>query len=184
MARHPPSNGLRYALKKHDGWCLHYDLRLEFNDTLLSWVLPVGPSCFVGVTRKAIEMEDHRIENILFEGLHRTGTIMVWDKGIWIAQPDSEDILGSLERGTLRFTLYGERISGAWILFRKDPTKRGYRSDWIFRKEEDSFAARPGDPCVLRRWPNSVLRPGRSLEEIKRDWTHPARQLATQSSLF
>src|SRR6185437_1879395 len=62
-----------YAMKKHHATRLHYDLRLEWNGVLLSWALPEGPSCHVGELRIAIEMEDHRSEYLLFEGLHPTG---------------------------------------------------------------------------------------------------------------
>jgi len=72
-----------YAMKKHHATRLHYDLRLEWNGVLLSWALPDGPSCCAGVIRKAIEMEDHSRTNLLFEGVHETGPIMLWDRGTW-----------------------------------------------------------------------------------------------------
>jgi bifunctional non-homologous end joining protein LigD len=184
MAEPTPLCGFRYVMKKHDARRLHYDLRLEFNGVLLSWALPVGPTCFSGVNREAIEMEDHRLENILFEGLHETGPIMLWDRGLWTPEPDSREVQNSLQRGILRFTLHGERLGGTWTLTRKDAVRRGYQSHWILCKEADSFAARPGDPCVLQHWPNSVLRPERSLEEIRSYWAHPAPKLPTQINLF
>jgi bifunctional non-homologous end joining protein LigD len=183
IAERIPLCGLRYVMKKHDSRRPHYDLRLEFNGVLLSWVLPVGPTCFPGVNREAIEMEDHRLEYILFEGLHETGTIMLWDRGLWTPEPDSLDVRNSLERGIFRFTLHGERLGGTWMLTRKDAVS-GHQSRWTLCKEADSFAACPGDPCVLQHWPNSVLRPGRSLEEIRSYWAHPAPKLATQINLF
>lgn len=72
-----------YAIKKHQATHLHYDLRLEWNGVLLSWALPQGPSCRAAVLREAIEMEDHRVANLLFEGVHETGPIMLWDRGTW-----------------------------------------------------------------------------------------------------
>jgi bifunctional non-homologous end joining protein LigD len=42
-----------YAMKKHHATRLHYDLRLEWNGVLLSWILPEGPSCCAGTIRKA-----------------------------------------------------------------------------------------------------------------------------------
>src|SRR5580658_3583892 len=94
-----------YAMKKHHATRLHYDLRLEWNGVLLSWALPEGPSYRVGVMRKAVEMEDHRRANLLFEGVHETGPIMLWDRGTWSPDSESEDIESSLRRGILRFTL-------------------------------------------------------------------------------
>jgi DNA ligase D-like protein (predicted 3'-phosphoesterase) len=70
-----------YAMKKHHATRLHYDLRLEWNGVLLSWALPDGPSCCGGAIRQAIEMEDHNRANLLFEGVHETGPIMLWDRG-------------------------------------------------------------------------------------------------------
>ena len=64
-------------LKKHRATRLHYDLRLEWNGVLLSWALPEGPGYRAGVLREAIEMEDHRVANLLFEGVHETGPIML-----------------------------------------------------------------------------------------------------------
>ncbi len=58
-----------YAMKKHRATRLHYDLRLEWNGVLLSWALPEGPGSRAGVLREAIEMEDHSVANLLFEGV-------------------------------------------------------------------------------------------------------------------
>ena len=58
-----------YAMKKHHAARLHHDLRLECNGVLLSWALPEGPSCRAGEIRIAIEMEDHKRANLLFEGV-------------------------------------------------------------------------------------------------------------------
>ncbi len=88
-----------YGMKKHDATRLHYDLRLEWNGVLLSWALPEGPSCRAGVIRKAIEMEDHSRANLLFEGVHETGAIMLWDCGTWEPNPESNDIENSLSMG-------------------------------------------------------------------------------------
>jgi len=94
-----------YAIKKHHATRLHYDLRLEWNGVLLSWALPQGPSCRAGVLREAIEMEDHRVANLPFEGVHQTGPIMLWDRGTWELHPEFEDIESCLRKGILRFTL-------------------------------------------------------------------------------
>ena len=105
-----------YAMKKHHARRLHYDLRLEWNGVLLSWALPKGPSYCAGVICQAIEMDDHSRANLLFEGVHETGTIALWDRGTWEPHLESDDIEGSLRRGILRFTLHGERLRGAWSL--------------------------------------------------------------------
>ena len=68
-------------------------------------------------------MEDHRRANLLFEGLHETGPIMLWDCGTWEAHLESEDIESSLRRGILRFTLRGEKLKGGWTLVRMNSAR-------------------------------------------------------------
>jgi len=70
-----------YAMKQHHAAHLHYDLRLEWNGVLLSWALSEGPSRRAGAIREAIEMEDLNRAHLLFEGVHETGPIMLWDRG-------------------------------------------------------------------------------------------------------
>ena len=103
---------------KHHATRLHYDLRLEWNGVLLSWALPEGPSCRVGMAREAIEMPDHRKKYLSFEGVHETGPIMLWDRGTWVPDPHCEDVKSSLREGVLQFTLCGEKLEGGWILTR------------------------------------------------------------------
>jgi len=173
----------RYAMKKHRATRLHYDLRLEWNEILLSWALPEGPSCCAGAIRKAIEMEDHRKANLRFEGLHETGPIMLWDIGTWEPDPESEDIEGSLHRGILRFTLQGEKLKGAWMLARTNDSTNARCPIWTFCKQPDSFAGSRADKCVLEAWPNSIST-GRTMKEIVRDWTIRKDKHERQTKLF
>jgi bifunctional non-homologous end joining protein LigD len=159
-----------YAMKKHHATRLHYDLRLEWNGVLLSWALPDGPSCCAGAIRIAIEMEDHNTANLLFEGVHETGPIMLWDRGTWEPHPESDDILSSLHRGVLRLTLHGEKLKGGWTLTRINSQKNAQRPIWTFCKEADSFAESCADKCVLKDRPNSV-KAERTMEQIVRGWT-------------
>src|SRR5580698_8404284 len=145
-----------YAMKKHRATRLHYDLRLEWNGVLLSWALPQGPNCHAGVLREAIEMEDHRVANLLFEGVHETGPIMLWDRGTWEPHLESDDIEGSLRRGILRFTLHGEKLKGGWMLTRTNRATNAQRPIWTLCKQADSFAATRADKCILEIRPNSV----------------------------
>jgi bifunctional non-homologous end joining protein LigD len=171
-----------YAIKEHFATRHHYDLRLEFNGVLLSWALPDGPSCRTAVIRKAIEMEDHNRVNLLFEGLHDTGLIARWDQGTWEPHPEFDDIAKSLRGGMLRFTLYGEKLKGAWTLTRIDSARNARRPVWTLCKDADEFADSPADRCVLERLPNSVT--GKTMEEIARPWTSPRDKHERQSRLF
>ena len=172
-----------YAMKMHHATRLHYDLRLEWNGVLLSWALPDGPGCRAGDIRKAIEMEDHRVENLLFEGVHETGPIMLWDRGTWEPHLDSNDIESSLSKGVLRFTLHGERLKGGWTLARMNGTGRGLRSIWTLHKHADWFAESYAAGFVLEGWQRSAIT-GRTMEEIVRDWTNPPDKHKQQMRLF
>jgi bifunctional non-homologous end joining protein LigD len=172
-----------YGMKKHHATRLHYDLRLEWNGVLLSWALPEGPSCHAGEMRRAIEMEDHNRANLLFEGVHETGPIMLWDRGTWEPHLESDDIASSLRRGILRFTLHGEKLKGGWTLARMDSTRNAQRHVWTLCKQADQFAESCGNTCILEKWPSSVST-GRTMEEIVRDWTEPKDKHERQRRLF
>jgi len=172
-----------YAMKKHHAMRLHYDLRLEWNGVLLSWALPEGPSCCAGAIRKAIEMDDHNRANLLFEGVHETGPIMLWDRGTWELHLESDDIESSLRRGILRFTLHGEKLKGGWMLARTNSARNAPRPIWTLYKQADSFAGSRADKCVLEERPNSV-RTGRTMEQIVRDWTRRNDKYERQTRLF
>lgn len=168
-----------YAMKKHHATRLHYDLRLEWSGVLLSWALPDGPSCRAGVLRKAIEMEDHNRANLLFEGVHRTGPIMLWDRGTW--EPLDDDVEDCLRKGILRFTLYGEKLKGGWTLARTN--RNAQRHIWTLQKLADVFAESTADKSILEEQPNSIST-GRTMEEIVRDWTSPKNKYQRQKKLF
>jgi bifunctional non-homologous end joining protein LigD len=172
-----------YAMKKHHATRLHYDLRLEWNGVLLSWALPEGPSCCAGTIRKAIEMEDHNRANLLFEGVHETGPIMLWDRGTWEPHLESADILGALRRGVLRFTLRGEKLTGGWTLARINSAEDAPRPIWTLCKQADSFAESRANRCILEERPNSVST-GKTMSEIVRDWTSPRDRHERQMRLF
>jgi len=170
-----------YAMKKHRATRLHYDLRLEWNGILLSWALPEGPSYRADAPCEAIEMEDHRVANLLFEGLHETGPIMLWDRGAWQPHPEFEDIESCLRKGLLQFTLYGEKLKGGWMLAKTG--RNAPRSVWTLSKLSDSFAQSAVGKNILKEQPNSI-QSGRKMEQIARDWTTPRNKHEHQRKLF
>lgn len=171
-----------YAIKKHHATRLHYDLRLEWNGVLLSWALPEGPSYRAGELREAIEMEDHRRANLLFEGVHETGPIMLWDRGTWEPHPEPEDIDSGLRRGILRFTLHGEKLKGAWTLARTVTVRSTSRPVWMLSKDADAFAESRVGRCILKEQPDSIT--GKTMEQIVRGWTKPTDKHERQTKLF
>ena len=159
---------LLFVIQKHRATALHYDFRLEWNGTLLSWAVPKGPSTDPSVKRLAMQVEDHPVEYADFEGVipegeYGGGTVMVWDKGTWAAE--SEDPEEGLRKGDLKFTLHGKKLKGSWVLVRT----RGFGSkadkSWLLIKHRDAFAS-PKDVTVDE--PRSVLSK-KLLAEIARD---------------
>jgi bifunctional non-homologous end joining protein LigD len=165
---------LRFVVKKHRASRLHYDFRLEWNGVLMSWAVPAGPSYCAGVRSEAIEVAEHKIENIAFEGVFPdgrpgAGPTMPWDLGMWEPLPGYLDVDDSYRNGCLKFTLRGEKLKGNWMLIRRPGScKGGRRQVWNLVKEPDSFARSKGAPAVVDEEPNSVLS-GKSLEEVERE---------------
>ena len=170
----------RYAMKKHSATRLHYDLRLELNGFLLSWAIPKGPDRNPRHEREAIEMEDHRSKYLFFEGVHRTGPIMLWDFGTWEPHPGSEDVESGLTQGVLRFILRAQKLEGGWTLARTAKHEHG-RPIWILRKDDDPFAIHSVDD-LLEQCPNSI-KGGRTMEDIVSDWNGRKRD-SHQQILF
>src|ERR1700674_5498020 len=169
---------LIYVVQKHRATQLHYDFRLEWKGTLLSWAVPKGPSLDPSVKRLAMRVEDHPIEYATFEGIipkgeYGGGTVMVWDSGIW--KPDDEDADASLRRGELKFTLFGKKLRGSWVLIRTGGYGRSSGRAWVLIKHRDAYAT-PED--ITTKAPRS-LATNRLLAEIARDEGGDEDQAAT-----
>jgi bifunctional non-homologous end joining protein LigD len=161
--------GLIYVVQKHRATALHYDFRLEWKGTLLSWAVPKGPSLDPSVKRLAMQVEDHPVDYAKFEGVipageYGGGTVMVWDYGTWDAE--SPDVDAAITKGDLKFILHGKKLKGSWVLVRT----RGFgsssgRSSWLLIKHRDKFAS---DRDVAADEPRSVLTK-RLLADIARE---------------
>ena len=105
----------RFVVHQHQARHLHYDFRLEMNGALRSWAVPKGMPLRSGVRRLAIEVEDHPLAYIDFEGTipqgqYGAGTVSVWDKGTYTLEKAEQD--------ELKFVLLGTKLKGAFVLLR------------------------------------------------------------------
>ena len=186
-AHNQPAQLQPLFIKKHDATRLHYDLRLGWNEVLISFVLPDGPSDDPGAPRRAIQMEDHKRDDAGFEGViprdrYGAGTVMLWDRGMWRLCPGYSGINECLRNGTLKFTLYGEKLRGDWTLLRIQGRRSGPGTVWLLTKQPDVSARGKETGSILEEAPNSVST-GRTLEEIRRDWD-TARKREPEPTLF
>jgi len=159
---------LSYFIQKHAARRLHYDFRLEWNGTLMSWAVPKGPSENLGDKRLAVHVEDHPLEYGTFEGTipkgeYGGGTVLLWDRGSWEPHGDVDE---GLEKGKLSFTLHGQRLKGDWALVRlhSNDKKTHGRDNWLLIKEKDAVAKSGGKVAVERE--TTSVKSGRGMEEI------------------
>jgi bifunctional non-homologous end joining protein LigD len=158
---------LIFMVQKHDATRLHYDFRLELEGTLKSWAVTRGPSLDPADKRLAVRTEDHPMSYATFEGTipkgeYGGGTVMLWDRGLWIPHPD-KDPVKTLAEGHLHFTLEGERMKGEWVMFRLKPRGKERNENWILKKVDDAFA---GSPTGLIDTFLTSVKTGRTMDEI------------------
>lgn len=160
--------GARFVVQRHRASRLHYDFRLEMAGVLASWAVPKGPTLDAGVRRAAFHVEDHPIEYLDFEGViparqYGGGDVIVWDTGTW--RPDeTDDPVRAVANGELHFDLYGDKLSGRFILVRTRTDASG-KEEWLLLHKHDSHAV---DGWNAEDHPRSVLS-GRTNDEVKAD---------------
>lgn len=156
-----------FVVQKHEASRLHYDFRLEWEGTLLSWAVPKGPSYNPKDKRLAVEVEPHPYDYKDFEGTipkgeYGGGTVMLWDEGTWEEQ-EGEDFSKGLKEGSLKIILHGERLQGKWTLVRMNPKEGEKKNNWLLIKEKDDFIK---DEAGIDEFTTSV-RSHRSMVEIE-----------------
>jgi len=161
---------LSFVIQRHEASRLHYDFRLEMDGVLKSWAVPKGPSTDPGEKRLAMMVEDHPLDYANFEGIipkgqYGGGTVMVWDKGVYMpyeakGRKDSEKILlEQLKKGHLTFIMLGEKLKGEFALIKIHNSND--ENAWLLIKKGDEYAS---DSDILKK-DKSVLT-GRSMDEI------------------
>src|SRR5690349_14224315 len=167
--------GLSFVIQKHAARRLHYDFRLELDGVLKSWAVPKGPSLDPSEKRLAVHVEDHPLgygafEGVIPEGEYGGGTVLLWDRGIWM--PLNSDPQEAYRKGSLKFTLIGEKLHGNWALVRMGGKAANERHEnWLLIKERDDEALPQSGDAVVSDNPLSVAS-GRSMDAIAadRDW--------------
>jgi len=112
-----------FVVQLHHASSRHYDFRLQVGDALKSWAVPKGPSLDPKVKRLAAEVEDHPLAYASFEGdipagQYGAGHVDIFDGGTWSTDGDPQ---AQLDKGHLKFQLFGERLKGGWHLVRSRP---------------------------------------------------------------
>jgi bifunctional non-homologous end joining protein LigD len=127
----------RFVVHEHHSSRLHFDFRLEMEGVLRSWAIPKGPSMVPDERRLAIEVEDHPLEYIDFEGIiprgmYGAGAVVIWDEGTYE--------LITEERDKIEFILNGQKLRGKFDLIRYK--SRGVENQWLLIKQKDEYASR------------------------------------------
>src|SRR4249920_1061694 len=144
----------RFVIQKHAATRLHYDLRLEHDGVFKSWAVTKGPSLDPADKRLAVEVEDHPLDYGDFEGTipkgeYGGGTVQLWDRGYWEPEGSKTPEQG-LIGGDLKFSLYGERLHGSWVLVRmKKDRGGGKRNNWLLIKHRDQYALKSDGAALL-----------------------------------
>jgi len=103
----------RFVIQKHQATHLHYDFRLEMDNVLKSWAVPKEPPAQPGIRRLAVQVEDHELSYIDFEGTipegeYGAGSVEIWDKGTYTLMNRTDKII--------EFALDGSRLKGNYAL--------------------------------------------------------------------
>ncbi len=153
-----------FVVQHHRARRDHYDFRLEIDGVLASWAMPKGPTLDPSVRALAVHVEDHPMEYRDFEGIipageYGGGDVIVWDRGTWRPH-GTDDPAAAVRAGELHFDVFGEKLSGRFVLVRTRG-QRG-REQWLMLHKHDEAAVdgwKPGDH------PRSV-RTGRTNDEV------------------
>jgi bifunctional non-homologous end joining protein LigD len=113
---------------------------------LRSWAVPKGPSMDPAEKRLAVEVEDHPLDYLDFEGTipegeYGAGQVVIWDQGPYQLVEKKKD--------KIAFSLEGGKVQGNFALVQLKKSKTG--KDWLLIKQRDEYSL-PG-------WRLELVRP-------------------------
>lgn len=152
-------NKLRFVVQHHIARKDHYDFRLEYDEVLLSFAIPKGPSYNIKDKRLAVHVENHPLsyrnfEGTIPEGEYGAGTVMLWDRGIY---KEIEPFKNTYKKGYLKFKLLGKRLKGNWTLIKFK------ENNWLMIKENDNIKLFND----INEF-NTSIKTGKTMEEINK----------------
>ena len=108
-----PTEKYKFVLHEHYATHHHYDFRLEKYGTLKSWALPKGMPAYVGDKHLAIQMPNHPLSYLYFEGniaegKYGAGKVLIADIGCY------EPVVW--EQNKIEVILEGKKYRGKYIL--------------------------------------------------------------------
>jgi bifunctional non-homologous end joining protein LigD len=128
----------RFVIHEHHARNLHFDLRLEMGGVLKSWAVPKGPSRDPADKRLAVEVPDHPVgyidyEGTIAEGKYGAGEVRIWDDGTYDTKGNP---LAQYESGKIVFLVFGLKLRGEYALVKM----RNRGNNWLLIKADDEFA--------------------------------------------
>lgn len=124
---------LRFVLHEHFASHHHFDLRLEREGVLKSWAVPKGLPEKSGERRLAIQVEDHPLDYIGFqgtipEGQYGAGEVKISDAGLY------EPVTWTDDR--IELFLHGQVFSGKFVIIR---FKKAGDKEWLVLRAKDAL---------------------------------------------
>lgn len=111
------AKGNSFVIHRHHASRLHYDLRLEKDGTLKSWAVPKGLPPRPGIKRLAVQVEDHPLSYLTFEGKIPKGEYGGGD--VWIYALGTYQITKEKKDG-FYFRLQSREINAEYRTYRTD----------------------------------------------------------------
>ena len=124
----------RFVVRKHHATRLHYDFRLEMEGVLRSRAVPKGPPTESGIRGLAVQVDDHPLSYIGFEGdigegLCGAGKVAIWDSRQYKLRQTEPDLL--------TLTLHGDRLQGEYALVHTAA------ANWLLLKRRKGYYRKP-----------------------------------------